>query len=89
MVISGCQGFSNYCYADPYTIEPGSKSPFEIIVSSDAIKEDSEKYEFTLQWRDIDGNDKSARVLEDTSGSSASNNNDNNENDDSSSENED
>ncbi len=76
-------------YADPYTIEPGSKSPFEIIVSSDAIKEDGENYEFTLQWRDIDGNDKSVRVLSETSGIGSSPNNDNNDNADSNMGNED
>lgn len=76
-------------YADPYTIEPGSKSPFEIIVSSDAIKEDGENYEFTLQWRDIDGNDKSVRVLAENSGTGSSGNNNNNDSDDSNSENED
>ena len=75
-------------YADPYTIEPGSKSPFEIIISSDSIKKDGENYEFTLQWRDIDGNDKSSRVLAETSGTGASDNKDNNDNDDNNSENE-
>jgi hypothetical protein len=76
-------------YADPYTIEPGSKSPFEIIVSSDSIKEDGENYEFTLQWRDIDGNDKSSRVLAETSAIGSSGNNNNSDNDDSNSGNED
>ena len=73
-------------YADPSTIEPGSKSPFEIYVSSDSIKEDGENYEFTLQWRDIDGNDKSARVLAETSTTGSSGNNDNNDNNNSNSE---
>ena len=73
-------------YADPSTIEPNNKSPFEIFISSDAIKEDGEKYEFTLQWRDIDGNDKSVRILQDisqaTTGAVDDENEDDNQGDD-------
>jgi len=73
-------------YADPSTIEPNNKSPFEIFISSDAIKEDGEKYEFTLQWRDIDGNDKSVRILQDisqaTTGAGDDENEDDNQGDD-------
>ena len=76
-------------YADPSTIEPNSKSPFQIFISSDSIKNDAENYEFTIQWRDIDGNDKSVRVLGDTSATGTSDSNDNNDNDDSNSGNED
>jgi hypothetical protein len=69
-------------YADPSTIEPGNKSPFEIFITSDAVESDAENYDFILQWRDIDGNDKSVRVLGDSSGTDTSENNrDNNNND--------
>lgn len=54
-------------YADPSTIEPGNKSPFEIFISSDAIENEAENYDFIIQWRDINGNDQSVRVLGDIS----------------------
>jgi hypothetical protein len=64
-------------YADPSTIEPNNKSPFTIFISGDAIENEAENYEFTLQWRDIDGNDKSVRVAGDTSAAGNSEDNEN------------
>ncbi len=74
-------------YADPSTIEPNNKSPFEIFVSSDAIKNDAENYEFIIQWRDLDGTDKSVRVLGDVTVIAASGDRDNNDNNDRDNEN--
>ena len=53
---------SEYSFADPYTLEPGNKAPFELSITSETIKGSAKNYEFTLQWRDINGDDKSVRV---------------------------
>jgi hypothetical protein len=53
---------SEFTYTNPTTIEPGNRAPFNVFITSETNKENSEKYEFTLQWRDINGNGKSVRV---------------------------
>jgi hypothetical protein len=54
---------SEFTYADPSSIEPGSRSPFEIFITSEAIQDETERYEFTLQWTNPDGSEDSKRVL--------------------------
>ena len=41
---------SEFTYADPSIIEPGNRAPFNVIITNETIKDNSEKYEFTLQW---------------------------------------
>jgi hypothetical protein len=53
---------SEVTYAYPSTINPGDKSPFNIFITNNAVKDDTETYEFTLQWRDINGTDQSALI---------------------------
>ena len=72
-------------YTDPSTIAPGNRAPFTAYITSDTIKENSETYEFTLQWRDINGNDHSVRItgvqaIGNDLGNVDSNNNNNNVN---------
>jgi hypothetical protein len=53
---------SESTYADPSTISPGQRAAFTIFITSDAIEDDTETYEFTLQWQDSDSNDYSKRI---------------------------
>ena len=48
-------------YADPSTLEPGNKAPFNLFITSETIKGGAKNYEFTLQWRDINDDDKSVK----------------------------
>jgi hypothetical protein len=74
---------TEFTYADPSSIEPGSRSPFEIFITSEAIQDETERYEFTLQWTNPDGSEDSKRVLGETEGGQPSNeDNDNEENQD-------
>ncbi len=49
-------------HSDPFTIQPNSVSSFSILVANDTIKENVNAYDFTLQWRDINGVDRSVRI---------------------------
>jgi hypothetical protein len=51
-------------FADPETIQPGMKSPFTILITSDTVANEAATYSFTLQWQDSGGNDYSKLVLE-------------------------
>ena len=44
------------------------KSPFEVLISSEAIQDESERYEFTLQWNNPDCSQQSKWVLGETEG---------------------
>lgn len=50
-------------YADPTTLQPGSRAPFTVLITSDAIENQAQTYDITLQWRDSDFNEFSERVL--------------------------
>jgi hypothetical protein len=52
-----------FTFADPHTLNPGDRSPFEMFISSDAIKQEATTYEFILQWQDETGKENSKRVL--------------------------
>jgi len=49
-------------YAAPSTLASGQKAAFTIFISSDTLEDDTETYEFTLQWQDDDFNDFSKRI---------------------------
>lgn len=51
-------------FADPETIQPGMKSPFTILITSDTVANEAATYSLTLQWQDSDVNDYSKLVLE-------------------------
>jgi hypothetical protein len=65
-------------YTDPSTIEPGNRAPFTAFITSDTIEDNTETYEFTIQWRDINGNDKSVKVTGDLAQSNTADNVDSN-----------
>jgi hypothetical protein len=73
---------SEFTYADPSTISPGQRAAFTIFITSDTIEDDTETYEFTLQWQDSDSNDFSKRITgepaQTTDNDDSSNTNDNN-----------
>jgi hypothetical protein len=81
---------SQYTYTDPSTIAPGQKAAFNIFITSDTIEDDTETYEFTLQWQDNDFNDFSKRITgeqvqaidDNDNDNDNDDNNDNNDNDD-------
>jgi hypothetical protein len=51
-------------FADPDTIQPGAKSPFTILITSDTAKNEAATYSLTLQWQTSNLNDHSKLVLE-------------------------
>jgi hypothetical protein len=53
---------SEMTYAYPSTINPGDKSPFNVFITNDAVKNATETYGFTLQWRGINGTDQSVQI---------------------------
>ncbi|HET6589500.1 MAG TPA: FxLYD domain-containing protein [Candidatus Nitrosocosmicus sp.] len=53
---------SDFTYTDPSTIAPDQKTAFNIFITSDTIEDDTETYEFTLQWQNNDFNDFSKRI---------------------------
>lgn len=61
-----------FTYADPSTVEPGMRSPFEVFITSEAIQDETERYEFTPQWSSPDGSEDSKRVLGQTEGGQTS-----------------
>jgi hypothetical protein len=72
---------SQYTYTDPSTIDPGQKAAFNIFITSDTIEDDTETYEFTLQWQDNDFNDFSKRITGEQVQAIDNNDNDDNNND--------
>ncbi len=66
---------SEFTYADPSTLVPGQRAAFTIFITSDTIEDDTETYEFTLQWQDNDFNEFSKRI---TGQQVQTNDNDNN-----------
>lgn len=74
---------SEMTYAYPSTINPGDKSPFNVLITNDAVKNATDTYEFTLQWRGINGTDQSVQIAgnptQDGEPSSDSGNNGNND----------
>lgn len=57
-----------FTYADPSTVEPGMRSPFEVFITSETIQDETDRYEFTLQRTNPDGSDDSKRILGETEG---------------------
>ncbi len=53
---------SETTYAYPSTINPGDKSPFNVFITNNAVKDATGTYEFTLQWRDTNGTDQSVLI---------------------------
>ncbi len=53
---------SEMTYAYPSTINPGDKSPFNVFITNDAVKDATETYEFTLQWKGTNGTDQSVQI---------------------------
>jgi hypothetical protein len=72
---------SEFTYAEPSTIRPGDRAAFTMYISSEAIEDDTERYEFTIQWNDEDFNEFSNRITGTQVGSNNNNDNDNNDND--------
>jgi len=73
-----------FTYSDPSTVEPGMRSPFEVFVMSETIQDETERYEFTLQWTNPDGSEDSKRISGQTEGGQPSdedNGNDEDQND--------
>jgi hypothetical protein len=70
---------SEFTYADPSTLAPGQRAAFTIFITSDTIADDTETYEFTLQWQDNDFNEFSKRI---TGEQAQTNDNDNNNDND-------
>lgn len=54
---------NEFTYADPSTIQPGARSPFNMYFSDERIEQDAETYEFILQWQDENGSERSRRVI--------------------------
>jgi hypothetical protein len=50
-------------FAEPDTIRSGSKSLFTVLMTTDAITNEAQTYDITLQWNNSDFNAFSARVL--------------------------
>jgi len=71
-----------FTYTDPSTVEPGMRSPFEVLITSETIQDETERYEFTLQWNNPDGSQDSKRVAGLTEGGQTSEEESNNEEDD-------
>ncbi|MBA3978107.1 MAG: hypothetical protein H0X50_07965, partial [Nitrosopumilus sp.] len=73
---------SETTYAYPSTIHPGDKSPFNIFITNNAVKDATETYEFTLQWKGTNGTDQSVQITgypaQDSESSSDNGNNGNN-----------
>jgi hypothetical protein len=74
---------SQFTYTDPSTLAPGQKAAFTIFISSDTIEDDTETYEFTLQWQDNDFNDFSKRITGEQVQAIDNDNDDNGSNNDS------
>jgi hypothetical protein len=55
---------TEYTFADPSTVQQGTKSPFTISIISETINNEAASYSITLQWQDSEGNDFSKLVLE-------------------------
>jgi len=72
---------SEFTYAEPSTIRPGDRAAFTMYISSETIEDDTERYEFTIQWNDEDFNEFSNRVTGTQGDSSSNDNNDNDNND--------
>ena len=53
---------SEMTYAYPSTINPGDRSPFNVFITNNAVKDDAETYEFNLQWGGINGTDQSVLI---------------------------
>ncbi|HZD35624.1 MAG TPA: FxLYD domain-containing protein [Nitrososphaeraceae archaeon] len=75
-----------FTYADPSTVEPGMRSPFEVFITSDTIQDETETYEFTLQWTNPDGSKDSTRVMGETAESQDGDNDDNDSDNDNNSD---
>jgi hypothetical protein len=68
------------------------RSPFEVFITSETIQDETERYEFTLQWTNPDGSEDSKRVLGQTDGGQTSdeeNGNEENQDDGNNGDNED
>jgi hypothetical protein len=63
----------------PSSIPPGARAGFEILITSDTIEDDTERYEFSIQWTDEDFDQHTIR-LTGVQGQSSDNDNDNNDN---------
>ena len=74
---------SEMTYAYPSTINPKDKSPFNVFITNDAVKNSTETYEFTLQWRGINGTEQSVLIrgypAQDSESGSDNGNKDNND----------
>lgn len=65
----------------PSSIPPGGRAGFEILITSDTIEDDTERYEFSIQWNDDDFDQHTIRITgeqSDSNESGSDNNNDNN-----------
>ncbi len=53
---------SETTYAYPSTINPGDKSPFNVFITNNAVKDATGTSGFTLQWRGTNGTDQSVQI---------------------------
>ena len=72
---------SEFTYAEPSTIRPGDRAAFTMYISSEAIEDNTERYEFTIQWNDEDFNEFSNRITGTQAVSIENDNNDSGDND--------
>lgn len=49
-------------FTEPSSIPPGGKAGFEFLITSDTVQDDTERYEFSIQWRDDDFDEHTIRI---------------------------
>ena len=69
-------------FTEPSSIPPGGRAGFDILITSDTVQDDTETYEFSIQWRDDDFDQHTIRITgEQAEATDDNNDNDNNNND--------
>ena len=49
-------------FTEPSSIPPGGRAGFDILITSDTVQDDTETYEFSIQWRDDDFDQHTIRI---------------------------
>ncbi len=67
-------------FTEPSSIPSGGRAGFDILITSDTVQDDTETYEFSIQWSDDDFNQHTIRITGAQAEGNDDDNNDNNDN---------